>query len=219
MPRLPRGAGGAVRSQGVSRNARSQVTVVFRTTSSPTPSSSTPTPDGPPTSPLTPNPLRTGHWGPVTEHRVIAPTGPEFEFGIAAPNWADLPLDPGTAKVLSDGARPIYDPTKIAAIAIAIATSLTTPGPDQTVNPGPTQLDTLNGPATARYCRACPPAGPITDLTCARYGDGPLLVGDLAADPAGADDVLPAAAQQWLAVAGWRLDGPVCPGCRPAVRM
>lgn len=70
------------------------------------------------------------------------------------------------------------------------------------------------GPTTACYCRACPPAGPITDLTCLRCGDGPLLVGDLAADPAGPDDALPAAAQQWLTAAGWRLDGPVCPDCR-----
>lgn len=75
--------------------------------------------------------------------------------------------------------------------------------------PGP------DGPTTARYCRACPPDGPITDLTCLRCGDGPLLVGELAADPSGPDDVLPAAARDWLAAAGWRLDGPVCPDCRP----
>jgi len=75
--------------------------------------------------------------------------------------------------------------------------------------PGP------DGPTTAHYCRTCPPSGPITDLTCLRCGDGPLLVGDLAADPAGPDDVLPAATQHWLTAAGWRLDGPVCPDCRP----
>ncbi|GAA1105946.1 hypothetical protein GCM10009629_57280 [Pseudonocardia alni] len=63
-----------------------------------------------------------------------------------------------------------------------------------------------------RRSRACPPAGPITDLTCLLCGDGPLLVGNLAADP---DDALPAAAQRWLTAAGWRLDGPVCPDCRP----
>lgn len=72
--------------------------------------------------------------------------------------------------------------------------------------PGP------DGPTTACYCRACPPAGPITDLTCLLCGDGPLLVGDLAADPDGA---LPAAARHWLTATGWRLDGPVCPDCRP----
>ena len=63
-------------------------------------------------------PLRTGHWGPVTEHRVASATGLEIEFGITAPTWADLPLDPGTAKVLSDGARPIYDPNQVVAAAI-----------------------------------------------------------------------------------------------------
>lgn len=68
-------------------------------------------------------PLRTGHWGPVTEHRVATTTGLELEFGITAPSWAHLPLDPGTAKVLGDGARPIYDPNRLAAIAIANARS------------------------------------------------------------------------------------------------
>ncbi|MBO4239804.1 hypothetical protein [Pseudonocardia alni] len=72
--------------------------------------------------------------------------------------------------------------------------------------PGP------NSPTTARYCRACPPTGPITDLTCLLCGDGPLLVGDLAANP---NDALPAAAQHWLGAAGWRLDGSVCSDCRP----
>ena len=63
-------------------------------------------------------PLRTGQWGPVTEHRVIASTGLELEFGIAAPSWAALPLDPGTAGVLRDSARPIHDPGQLIATAI-----------------------------------------------------------------------------------------------------
>ncbi|WP_145986119.1 hypothetical protein [Pseudonocardia sp. EC080619-01] len=71
------------------------------------------------------------------------------------------------------------------------------------------------GPTTACYCRSCPPAGPITDLTCLRCGDGPLLVGDLAADP---DDAVPEPARAWLTAAGWRLDEPVCPRCRPIPR-
>lgn len=70
--------------------------------------------------------------------------------------------------------------------------------------PGP------DGPALARYCRACPPTGPITDLTCTRCGDGPLLTADLAAGP---DGVLPDPARHWLTAAGWHLDGPVCPSC------
>ncbi|MEQ3552838.1 hypothetical protein WIS52_20415 [Pseudonocardia nematodicida] len=68
------------------------------------------------------------------------------------------------------------------------------------------------GPIQACYCRACPPDAAITDLTCLRCGDGPLLAGELAADPHGQ---LPAPAQEWLLAAGWRLDGPLCPGCQP----
>lgn len=79
--------------------------------------------------------------------------------------------------------------------------------------PGP------DGPTTARYCRACPPAGPITDLTCLLCGDGPLLVGELAAGP---DEALPAPARTWLTAVGWRLTGPagpVCPDCHPGPRV
>ncbi|MEV1296181.1 hypothetical protein [Pseudonocardia sp. NPDC049635] len=67
-----------------------------------------------------------------------------------------------------------------------------------------------NGPTLACYCRSCTPTGSITDLTCLRCGDGPLLAGDLAADNLHG---LPAPARRWLTAAGWRLDGPVCPGC------
>ncbi|ANY10832.1 hypothetical protein AFB00_31055 (plasmid) [Pseudonocardia sp. HH130630-07] len=73
-------------------------------------------------------------------------------------------------------------------------------------------VDGPDGPTTACYCRACAPAGPITDLTCQRCGDGPLLVGDLAAAP---DGTVPEPARTWLTAAGWHLDEPICPGCRP----
>ncbi|WP_060715119.1 hypothetical protein [Pseudonocardia sp. HH130629-09] len=76
-------------------------------------------------------------------------------------------------------------------------------------------VDGPQGPTQVRYCRACPPTGPITDLTCLICGDGPLLVGDLAAAP---DDTLPAPTRAWLTTAGWRLDGPLCPTCHPAQR-
>lgn len=67
-----------------------------------------------------------------------------------------------------------------------------------------------SGPVVHRYCRGCGPTGPLTDLACTRCGDGPLLVGDLAADPAG---VLPAPTRRWLTAAGWALDTLVCPDC------
>lgn len=81
--------------------------------------------------------------------------------------------------------------------------------------PSPNSSDSSNGsdsPVTAHYCRACPPTGPITDLTCLHCGEGPLLAGALAPD---LDNALPPASRDWLTTAGWRLDGPVCPGCRP----
>lgn len=74
------------------------------------------------------------------------------------------------------------------------------------------------GPTLARYCRTCPPPGPITDLTCRLCGDGPLLVGDLAAGP---DGGLPADARTWLTTTGWHLSnptGPSCPDCDPTTR-
>jgi hypothetical protein len=76
-------------------------------------------------------------------------------------------------------------------------------------------LDTLwlmpgpRGPVERRFCRACVPAGPVGDVTCVRCGDGPLLSGELA----GGDAQGAAAVQGWLAGAGWRLAGPVCPDC------
>ena len=66
-----------------------------------------------------------------------------------------------------------------------------------------------DGPAPRRFCRDCIPPGPVGDVACAWCGDGPLLAGDLAAGDARAA----AAVQGWLAGAGWRLAGSVCPAC------
>lgn len=60
------------------------------------------------------------------------------------------------------------------------------------------------------FCRACTPAGPVDDVVCVRCGDGPLLGGELAVG----DDTATAVVYDWLAEAGWRLSGPVCPDCR-----
>ena len=50
-------------------------------------------------------------WGVVTSLRVIYDTGVEIEFAIAATAWARFnPIDPGTLKVVSDGAKIIWDP-------------------------------------------------------------------------------------------------------------
>ncbi len=39
------------------------------------------------------------------ERRVRLPDGLLVEFGIATPEWAALPVDPGTAKVITDGCK------------------------------------------------------------------------------------------------------------------
>jgi hypothetical protein len=69
--------------------------------------------------------------------------------------------------------------------------------------------DASDGPVERRFCRGCAPAGRVADVVCVRCGDGPLLVGDLAA----ADEAAAAVVQAWMSAAGWSLSGPVCPGC------
>lgn len=48
-------------------------------------------------------------WGKVTAVRTWYGDGMEVEFGITTPEWAALPLDPGTQRVISDGVRIIFD--------------------------------------------------------------------------------------------------------------
>ncbi len=48
-------------------------------------------------------------WGRVTSVRVWYEGGPEVEFGFTRPDWAAPPLDAGTRRVLSDGARVLFD--------------------------------------------------------------------------------------------------------------
>lgn len=64
-------------------------------------------------------------------------------------------------------------------------------------------------PVERRFCRGCAPTGPVDELVCVRCGDGPLLAGALAAG----DDAATVVVQAWMAEAGWRASGPVCPDC------
>ncbi|MEV1286113.1 nucleotidyltransferase domain-containing protein [Micromonospora sp. NPDC049679] len=58
-------------------------------------------------------------WGAVTERRFVTASGLEVEINIGSPDWARLdPVDPGTREVVSDGARPLYDPTATLAALI-----------------------------------------------------------------------------------------------------
>jgi hypothetical protein len=48
-------------------------------------------------------------WGRVTSLRVWYAGGLEVEFSWTEPDWASLPPDPGTQRVVSDGARIVFD--------------------------------------------------------------------------------------------------------------
>jgi len=55
--------------------------------------------------------LRTAAWGPLVERRLLLSSGLEVEFGFVRPAWAAvLPADPGTARVVRGGCRPLHDP-------------------------------------------------------------------------------------------------------------
>jgi uncharacterized protein len=60
--------------------------------------------------------VRSEVWGPMTERRLRRASGLEIEFGIATPTWAaTYPIDPGTREVVTDGFRPLHDPTTLLA--------------------------------------------------------------------------------------------------------
>ena len=55
--------------------------------------------------------LRTQDWGPVTERRIVLPSGLEIELGFAGRSWALAnPVEPGTARVIREGCSPLVDP-------------------------------------------------------------------------------------------------------------
>ena len=53
--------------------------------------------------------VRAEQWGPLHERRVRLPSGLLVEFGISTPQWCALPLDAGTARVLTDGCKILTD--------------------------------------------------------------------------------------------------------------
>lgn len=64
--------------------------------------------------------IRSAQWGPMHERRVRLPSGLLVEFGIATPEWAALPVDPGTAKVIRDGCKILTDDGLIADALISL---------------------------------------------------------------------------------------------------
>jgi uncharacterized protein len=60
--------------------------------------------------------IRTRSWGPITEQRFATTSGLEVEIDIGCPDWARVnPIDPGTRRVVTDGARILHDPTRMLA--------------------------------------------------------------------------------------------------------
>jgi predicted nucleotidyltransferase len=53
------------------------------------------------------------NWGIVTSIRVFYKDGQEIEFGIASKEWANLPVDVGTHRVISDGMIILKDSIKL----------------------------------------------------------------------------------------------------------
>ncbi len=64
--------------------------------------------------------IRRQTWGPVTERRMLLPSGLPVEFGVTTAEWAALPLDAGTARVLGDGACLLYDPYGVVTSALVV---------------------------------------------------------------------------------------------------
>jgi hypothetical protein len=55
--------------------------------------------------------VRTERLGPLTERRLVLPSGLELEVGIVEPSWASVvPLDPETRRVVANGFRILHDP-------------------------------------------------------------------------------------------------------------
>jgi predicted nucleotidyltransferase len=53
--------------------------------------------------------IRAKAWGPLLERRFRLRAGMHVELGLVPPSWAELPLEPGTRRVLADGHEVIFD--------------------------------------------------------------------------------------------------------------
>ncbi|PPK98692.1 nucleotidyltransferase-like protein [Kineococcus xinjiangensis] len=61
--------------------------------------------------------IRSAAWGPLLERRYRLRSGLQVEVGLVSSSWAQLPLDPGTRRVLGDGHRVLHDPRGLLARA------------------------------------------------------------------------------------------------------
>ena len=49
-------------------------------------------------------------WGRCKSLRVFYKDNLEVEYSFALPEWADIPVDPGTHRVVSNGMKILFDP-------------------------------------------------------------------------------------------------------------
>jgi Streptomycin adenylyltransferase len=52
-------------------------------------------------------------WGRVTSLRTFYKDGLEVEYGFATSDWAEMPIDAGSFRVVADGMSILYDPLGI----------------------------------------------------------------------------------------------------------
>ncbi|HVS80772.1 MAG TPA: nucleotidyltransferase domain-containing protein [Pyrinomonadaceae bacterium] len=57
--------------------------------------------------------LKVEDWGRVKSLRVFYKDGLEVEYSFALPDWADIPVDVGTHRVVSNGMKILFDPRGI----------------------------------------------------------------------------------------------------------
>ena len=57
-------------------------------------------------------------YGRVTSVRVIYRGGLEVEYGFTTPDWAEVPIDEGTLRVITDGMKVLHDPRGLLAALV-----------------------------------------------------------------------------------------------------
>ena len=62
-------------------------------------------------------------WGVVASRRVLYLHGAEVEFGLTTRQWAKTPLDAGTARVIKEGFKILYDPSGVLEAAVTYASA------------------------------------------------------------------------------------------------
>src|SRR5690349_11438868 len=66
-------------------------------------------------------PVRVRSWGAVTERRFVSASGLEVEINVGPAGWADTePVDSGTRRVVTDGARVLHDPSGLLAALVDV---------------------------------------------------------------------------------------------------